>query len=101
MTVQLIYRKPHDRKLKSGGYAKVAGSWLVRETRHATHESRTYRHVCPMCGAKVRTVKMPGGGWVHFEAEGGLQTLKHPCFYIGEDMTHRKDPNTLDLFDRL
>ena len=100
MTVQLIYRKAHDRKLRDGGYARVAASWMIRETTHATtHESKTFRHECPMCRAEVRSVKMPNGGWVHFEAAGGLQNMKHPCFYIGEDMLHRKDTNTPDLFD--
>ncbi|MAP94511.1 MAG: hypothetical protein CMK07_06120 [Ponticaulis sp.] len=101
MTVQLIYRKAHDRKLKDGSYTRIAGSWQVRETRHANHDSKMLRHDCPTCGAKIRTVKMPNGGWVHYEAEGGLQNMKHPCFYIGEDMLHRKDPHTPDMFDGL
>jgi len=102
MTVQLVYRKAHDRKLRDGGYARVAGSWMVRETAdHLNHDTRSVNHACPMCGANVRTVRMPNGGWVHFEGQGGLQTMKHPCFYIGEDMRHRKDPNTPDMFDGL
>jgi hypothetical protein len=101
MSVQLVYRKPHDRKLKSGGYARVAGSWFIRERRQDTQDTGMFKHQCPMCGAKVRSVRMPNGGWVHFEADSGLRSMKHPCFYIGEDMLQRKDPNTLDLFRRL
>ncbi|MAI90547.1 MAG: hypothetical protein CBB65_08920 [Hyphomonadaceae bacterium TMED5] len=101
MTVQLIYRKAHDRKLKSGAYTRIPGSWMIRESAITTHESKTWLHDCPMCGAKIRSAKMPNGGWAHYEALGGLQSLKHPCFYVGEDVRNGRDEKTLDLFDAL
>ena len=101
MPVQLSYRKPHDRRLKSGRTIRVAGSWMIREKTSKVYQTNSFTHACPSCGAQVRTVRMPNGGWVHFEVAGGLHSLRHPCFYIGDDMRHRKDPNTLDLFTAL
>lgn len=101
MTVQLVYRKAHTRRLSSGETTFVAGAWIMRELSTRSNHSKRHLHDCPVCGALVRSVKMPNGGWVHFEGAGGLQSMEHPCFYIGEGMLHRKDPNTLDMFDRL
>lgn len=101
MPVQLIYRKPHTRRLKTGETIRVAGAWMMRELKTRSHGVNHFTHRCPVCDASVRTVRMPNGGWVHYEARGGLQSLKHPCFYLGEDMTHSKDPHTPDLFENL
>lgn len=101
MPVQLVYRKPHTRRLKSGETVRVAGTWMTRELKTRSHGVNHFIHDCPMCGASVRTMRMPNGGWIHYEAKGGLRSLKHPCFYLGEDMLHAKDPDTLDLFAAL
>ncbi len=101
MPVQLIYRKEHTRRLKSGDTVRVAASWILRESASKSHRVNQFTHLCPKCGAKVRSVRMPNGGWAHFEAAGGLESLKHPCFDIGADIALSKDPNTPDLFEHL
>lgn len=50
---------------------------------------------CPYCGAAIRCIHMPNGGWVYFEA--GMRNVKHPCFYLGEGLSD-KDTLTGDLF---
>ncbi len=99
MPVQLIYRKPHTRRLKTGETVSVAGSWMIKELKTKSHGVNHFTHDCPMCGGQVRSVRMPNGGWVHYEALGGLRSVKHPCFYVGEDVSHGKDPYTMDLFE--
>lgn len=98
MPVQLIYRRPHTRRLKSGGQIAIAGSWMIREQRIKSHTVKQFRHVCPVCGACVRSVRMPNGGWGHFEGAGGLHSVRHPCFYLGEDIGRHRDSETPDLF---
>lgn len=42
---------------------------------------------------------MPNGGWVHFNGSPGSETIKHPCFYLGEHLSKKRDPDTPDVFD--
>ena len=46
-------------------------------------------------------MQMPNGGWVHYEVAGGLHSVKHPCFYLGDGIGRQRDSETLDLFDDL
>ena len=101
MPVQLVYRKAHTRRLQSGDVVHVAASWILRELGDRTQYKSRHEHNCPACGAKVRSVKMPNGGWVHYEVAGGLHSVKHPCFYLGDGIARQKDSETLDLFDDL
>lgn len=98
MELRFIQRKAHVRHLSSGGKT------YVRECRvliadEASERSDSYRHPCQTCGAEVISVRMPNGGWGHFEGAPGSGKIKHPCFYLGEHLSKKRDPDTPDLFD--
>ncbi|WP_443749345.1 hypothetical protein [Asticcacaulis solisilvae] len=61
---------------------------------------RQVLHTCYRCGAKVRSARMPNGGWGHFETAEGLTRVQHACYYIGKGLSKRRDDKTLDLFDQ-
>src|SRR6476469_193165 len=97
MATQWAYRQAHGRRLKSGRLVCVGGSWALCAKAGSKPRQRCGRK-CPVCGAKVLSVPMPNGGWVHFESRVGLRRVKHPCLHIGEGMSDTRDPLTLDLF---
>ena len=101
MSIKWIRRRAHIRRLPSGRTVEVAPSWMPVERSDSAGPEKSFHSACPICDAPILSQRMPNGGWVHYEAEGGLQNMKHPCFYIGEDMLHRKDPHTPDMFDGL
>ena len=70
---------------------------LVLALREGEEKSRVYRGCCPRCGAIIRSVNMPNGGWAHFEGAEGLGKIKHPCFDKRASVK-RSDDGNLDLF---
>ena len=59
----------------------------------------SYRRKCPVCGRSIISVRMPNGGWAHFEGAKSLTRVKHPCLHRGEGLLRGRDEETLDLFD--
>ncbi|GKY87393.1 hypothetical protein STA1M1_12620 [Sinisalibacter aestuarii] len=76
----------------------VRETWVFLQT--PGHSKDAYRRRCPVCGAPVINVRMPNGGWAHFEGAKGLSRIKHPCLHIGEGLSRRRDDNTPDLFEQ-
>jgi len=64
----------------------------------SSSRSQSYRHECPHCGAHIVSVRMPRGGWAHFEDAKGLGQVKHPCMHIGEGLSKRRDEETPNFF---
>jgi hypothetical protein len=52
-----------------------------------------------MCGSDVLSVRMPRGGWGHFNGNEGLSRMKHPCMYLGQGLGRRRGDGMDDLFD--
>lgn len=52
----------------------------------------------PLNGPHFIRVRMPNGGWVHFEGKDGLERMKHHCMHFGEGLSKKRDEQTLDLF---
>ena len=98
MKVNWFRRRAHTRRLKSGTVANVRESWVARQVMVKAKRG-SYRHPCPICGAGIISVKMPNGGWAHFEGQAGLTKIKHPCLHIGESIGRAKDELTFDLFE--
>lgn len=98
MKVKLNKRCSHSRRLKCGRTVNVRECW-VRQASGANSNRGAYRHSCPECGAEIISVRMPNGGWAHFEGQPGLSRIKHPCMHIGEMLGRGKDELTLDLFE--
>lgn len=96
---RLARRRSHLRRLKSGRPVIVGEHWIVLD--HGVTERRgSYRHPCPKCRTEIISVRMPNGGWVHFEGQAKLSRIKHPCMHIGEGLGRRTDDLTQDLFDK-
>lgn len=91
-------RKSHKRRVRSGKITSVCGTIVCYST-DETSKRDSYHHPCPLCGTEVVSVRMPRGGWVHFEAMKELRRTKHWCLHLGEGMSPRRDDRTLELFN--
>jgi hypothetical protein len=100
MRTRLVRRRAHSRRTPSGGTTFVRASNVCFEVRDADGGS-THQRTCPKCGAAIISVKMPKGGWAHFEGGSGLTRAKHPCLHRGENLSKARDTETFDLFEAL
>lgn len=98
MPDQWIKRRAHTRLLRKGRTAFVAEAWVLIRSGKGKPK-RNHRRPCPLCGAPMLTVRMPRGGWAHFNGTAGLGRIKHPCMYIGKDLGRRRAVDMDDLFD--
>jgi len=92
-----VKRKQHPRRKKGGGYGQVAENWAFFA--NGNNATVSYRHPCPDCGVRIVSVRMPNGGWAHFEGADGLSSVKHPCLDRGGSLSRRRDDETIDLFE--
>lgn len=99
MTIKFIPRKAHFRKLKSGRYVPVRAALVAIEGNESRPKPKFYGHPCPICGSYVNSVKMPNGGWAHFERAKGLRRVKHSCLHLGDGLSGSRDDKTPDLFE--
>lgn len=97
MQTRWIKRCAHVRRLPNNGLTRVRESWALGRSAVA-ERGNSYRHPCPSCGSPIITVRMPNGGWAHFEGADGLTNVKHPCMHLGEGLSRKRDDQTLDLF---
>ncbi len=98
MGIKWVRRRAHVRRMASGESVQVAPSWVPVESRGEDPKGSSFHSACPVCDAPILSLRMPNGGWVHFERGIGLSRLKHPCFYFGEDLANSRDEATGDLF---
>ena len=98
MAIRWIRRRGHVRRLASGVNVQVAPSWVPVEGKGEDPKGNSFHSACPICDAPILSLRMPNGGWVHYERGIGLSRLKHPCFYLGEDLANARDEATGDLF---
>ena len=89
--------------VKKSGYRAKSGKWVndywaFYELRDASRKS-SHRHKCPACHASILSVRMPRGGWAHFECGKGLGSVKHPCFNLGEHLSRKRGDEMNDLFE--
>jgi len=66
-------------------------AWVPVEGKGEDVKGNSFHSACPICDAPILSLRMPNGGWVHYERGIGLSRLKHPCFYIGEDIAKARD----------
>lgn len=100
MITRWSYRKAHLRRLATGRIVPVRET-VVSCTTNAVPQNGSFQHQCRKCGAGIISVRMPNGGWAHFEAAPGLTRIKHPCLHRGEGLPQHRDDRTLDIFDFL
>lgn len=98
MTTRWVYRQAHRRMSKLGRVAEVRATWALCMRAEPRSRRRSGRK-CPVCGARILSVRMPNRGWVHFEGAAGLGRVKHPCLHMGEGISKARDSLTLDLFE--
>lgn len=79
------------------GRSVYVSSTTVKLPEKTAKRGATYHRICG-CGAKVISVRMKRGGWVHFEGARGLRNVKHSCAHVGEGLSKRRDEHTADLF---
>lgn len=91
-------RRSHIRRLPNGRTTSVRECAVFMPDGEG-RAAASYRHTCPQCGADLVSIRMPNGGWVHFEGQRGLGRVKHPCLHIGEGLSNRRDEQTPDLFE--
>ncbi len=94
-----VRRGSHTRRLPDGKTTVVRAYWVLQRL-STDNKRQRFRHQCPVCGLEVDTVRMPNGGSVHFEKGDGLSRVKHPCLYLGERLSRKRDESTGDLFDK-
>lgn len=97
MQPRLIKRRAHTRRLANSRLALVRESWVLSSFGQSKR-GNSYRHPCPCCRSLIISVRMPNGGWAHFEGKEGLEKVKHPCMHLGEGLSKKRDTQTLDLF---
>jgi hypothetical protein len=97
MQPRLTKRRAHVRRLSNNRSTRVRESWALSSSQKA-ERGNSYRHPCPCCESPIITVRMPNGGWAHFEGAEGLERVKHPCMHIGDGLSKKRDDQTLDLF---
>jgi hypothetical protein len=101
MTRRWVRRRAHTRRSRSGWTTVVRANWASYDLTQKERKragGHKYR-ICPQCGAKIITRRMPNGGWAHFEAAEGLERVLHPCLHRGRGLSRRRDEQTLDLFE--
>lgn len=98
MPDRLIRRRAHSRILPSGHTAFVKACFVALRAAESG-ERKSYRRLCPRCGAEIASIRMPNGGLVNFEMATGLSRVKHPCLHVGEGLSRRRDDQTMDLFE--
>lgn len=91
-------RRSHIRHLSNGRRVDVR-ECLVLCGEQTQQPSEPRGRKCPYCGAKIISLPMRKGGWVHFEGRPGLTRIKHPCFYWGASLSKKRDDQTADLFE--
>lgn len=96
---RLARRSSHPRCSKSGRPVMVREHWVLGKP-CVTERKSSSRHPCPKCGTQIISVRMPNGGWVHFERRFSLAKLKRPCMHIGETIGSCNCGLILDLSDR-
>ncbi|MEM7730954.1 MAG: hypothetical protein AAF311_17130, partial [Pseudomonadota bacterium] len=69
MTWKWIKRRAHKRALESGGETPVVSHWALVATAGEPARRTPFTSACPECGAEIRTVPMPNGGWIHVEPD--------------------------------
>lgn len=103
MAGKFHHRKAHMRRGPSGKIIEVRACEYWREDRSDDPDGtrKSYKRICPSCGATILTMQMPRGGWAHFE-DGMLHlgTL-HSCFTIGRGMSRRRALAIRDLFESI
>ncbi len=99
MVDRWIKRRAHTRRIRSGRQVPVAAAWIPSFEKGKVKQN--YRRSCPSCGALVLTVRMPRGGWGHFNGAPGLGKIKHPCMYLGQGLGRRRAIDMDDLFDAI
>jgi hypothetical protein len=97
MQPRLIRRRAHTRRLANSRLALVRESWVLSSLGQSERRN-SFRHPCPCCASPIISVRMPNGGWTHFEGKEGLERMKHPCMHLGERLSKKRDEETLDLF---
>lgn len=97
MQPRLIRRRAHTRRLANSRFALIRESWILGGMKQ-TELGNSYRQPCPCCASPIISVRMPNGGWAHFEGKEGLERVKHPCMHLGEGLSKKRDEQTLDLF---
>lgn len=100
MPTRLVRRRAHSRRTRSGRTTFVREAYVCIEVSDAGAGS-AHQRACPECGAAIISVRMPKGGWAHFEGGSGLTRAKHPCLHRGENLSKARDTETFDLFDAL
>lgn len=96
MSVKWVKVRKHPRAIN--------GTTILVKDHHRLVETsarRNSRHstLCPYCDAQIRSVRMPNGGFVHFETARGLSRIKPPCFTIGDGLSNKHPDGMDDLFD--
>lgn len=95
MTDRNVFRRAHSRRIGSGRIVEVGSSWaFIPDTK-----KRAFNRRCPECGALINTMRNPKGGYAHFEAAIGLRNVKHPCLHRGENLSKKRDMDTIDMFE--
>lgn len=94
--VRWVKRKGHRRVLRSGKVVNVDENYAAYEENRHT-KPLSYHLSCPRCGEDIIRVRMPNGGWGHFEGKLGLTKIKHRCFTFGDGLKGRDD-QTIDMF---
>lgn len=97
MKTRWVRRREHNRRLASGKVVTVRDNIALYHAADST-EANKRSGTCPDCGAKIGSLRMPNGGWVHYEAGHGRSRIKHPCFHRGEGLPKGRDTDTLELF---
>lgn len=93
-------RKAHFRQTVSGKLVHISKCFVYCAPRSKAEGKKAYRNTCPHCHAKIISISMPNGGWVHFEGQKGLTTVRHPCFSRGDRLSKKRDEHTPDLFEQ-
>jgi predicted RNA-binding Zn-ribbon protein involved in translation (DUF1610 family) len=100
MTFRWVKRRSHTRRLANGVFTTVQECW-VPVAPPSAEKKNSYRHPCPVCGTEIISVRMPNGGWAHFEGREGLTNVKHPCMHMGERLSKKREPDNLDWVDEV
>ena len=98
MKTRCTLRRAHARQHSNGRVVHVRATLVLTQVADESESRRAYRSACPRCGATIRNVRMPNGGWGRFEGAEDLSRVKHPCFERRPTTKRGKDGN-LDLFD--
>lgn len=98
MSIKWVRRRAHMRRLSTGQVVQVAPSWMPIDRSESGNPEKSFHSACPVCDAPILSLRMPTGGWVHYERHKNFSRIKHPCFYRGDDIAQARDNETGDLF---